>query len=200
MGVIMQKDSTVHNPVRLSFLHKKDILRRFSLRARPKESEIRLRRIRAEDRLEIRELLQEAGNFTLQEIDVAASLVDEMLRGDSSYRFLVAVDEDDAVLGYVCYGQTPMTSGTWDVYWIVVRKRFQGKHIGSLLLQEVEREIGAERGRLILIETSTKPSYHPTRKFYQRMGYRVEARIAKFYSEKDDKLIFCKYLKAGGHS
>jgi ribosomal protein S18 acetylase RimI-like enzyme len=87
-----------------------------------------------------------------------------------------------------------MTSGTWDVYWVAVLKRFQRRHIGSLLLSEVEKEIGFKEGRLIVIETSSKRGYYSTRRFYQKMGYHITARIVRFYSERDDKLIFCKYF------
>ncbi len=180
---------------KLSFIEKREILRRFVLRARSVESEVRLRQLRDTDREKIREVLENVKAFTPEEISVATSLVDEALRGSAPYCFLVATDQHDTLLGYICYGQVPMTSGTWDIYWIAVSKRLQRRHIGALLLRGAEEDIRSERGRLILIETSTKPSYRSTRKFYEGMGYRVSARIAQFYSERDDKLIYSKYLR-----
>lgn len=189
------KRSAKHRTLRrLSFIEKREILRRFALRARGEKSEIRLRALRDTDREKIREVLEDIKAFTPEEISVATSLVDEALRGSMPYCFLVAADQHDTVLGYICYGQVPMTSGTWDIYWIAVSKRFQRRHIGALLLRGAEEDIRSERGRLILIETSTKPSYRSTRKFYQGMGYRVKARIEQFYAERDDKLIYSKYL------
>jgi ribosomal protein S18 acetylase RimI-like enzyme len=156
-------------------------------------TEVQLREFQNKDRAKIQEILEEARNFTSEEIEVAMSLVDEMIRGDSTYRFLVAVNRNDIPVGYICYGPTPMTAGTWDIYWIAVSKRFQRRHVGSLLLREVEKEIVSHRGRLILIDTSSKSSYRATRAFYYKMGYRVSARIRGFYSDRDDRLIFCKY-------
>jgi ribosomal protein S18 acetylase RimI-like enzyme len=179
---------------KLSFIEKREILRRFALRSKGGESEVLLRPLRDTDAKKIQEVLEGVKAFTPEEISVATSIVDEALRGSMAYRFLVAADQHDTVLGYICYGQVPMTSGTWDIYWIAVSKRFQRGHIGALLLRGAEEDIRSERGRLILIETSTKPSYRSTRKFYQGMGYRVKARIEQFYSEKDDKLVYCKYL------
>lgn len=172
----------------------RDFLGDFAIKARGKESEIQIRRLRERDRRRIREVLEAVGSFTPEEISVAISLVDEAFRGGTAYRFLAATDKRDEVIGYICYGQVPMTSGTWDIYWIAVAKGYQRKHIGSLLLRCAEIEIRAEGGRLIAIETSSKPSYGPTRRFYERMGYHVGARIGKFYSEEDDKLIYCKYV------
>lgn len=179
---------------KLSFTEKREVLGRLALRSRDGESEVCLRQLRDTDGEKIREILEEVEAFTPEEISVAASLVDEASRGSMAYRFLVAVDQRDTVLGYVCYGQVPMTSGTWDIYWIAVSRRFQRRHLGALLLRWAEEDIRSEGGRLILIETSTKPSYRSTRKFYQGMGYRVAARIEHFYSEKDDKLVYCKHL------
>jgi ribosomal protein S18 acetylase RimI-like enzyme len=181
---------------KLSFIEKQEALRRFSRKTWTTESKIHLRELHDTDRRGIQEILAEVKNFTPEEIGVAMSLIDETLHGSPAYHFLLAADENDTTLGYICYGHTPMTSGTWDVYWIAVSKRFQRRHIGTLLLREAERKIHTEGGRLILIDTSTKPSYHATARFYQQMGYRVIARIAKFYSENDDKLIFGKFLRS----
>jgi ribosomal protein S18 acetylase RimI-like enzyme len=179
---------------RLSLTGKREILRRFALRARGEKSEVHLRALRDTDRERIREVLEDVSAFTPEEISVGMSLVDETLNGGTVYHFLVAADEHDTAVGYICYGQVPMTSGTWDIYWIAVSKRFQRSHIGAMLLRGAEDEIRSGHGRLILIETSTKPSYRSPRKFYQRMGYHVSARIAQFYSERDDKLIYSKYV------
>lgn len=177
-----------------SSVPQKDYLRYFVIKARAKDSEIQIRRLRATDRGKIRKVLKDLEAFTPEEISVAVSLVDEALNGSTAYRFLVATDEHDLVLGYICYGPAPMTSGTWDVYWIAVSRGFQRRHIGSLFLRCAEIEIRTEGGRLIVIETSSRPSYDSARKFYEKMGYHVSARIAEFYSEEDDKVTYCKDL------
>lgn len=190
----MKRTAKLETLKKLSFIEKRKIRGPFTLRGREGESEIRFKTLKRTDREKIREVLEDVKSFTPEEISVALSLVDETLGGSTAYRFLVATDERDTVLGYICYGQAPMTSGTWDIYWIAVSRRFQKRHIGNMLLRGAEDEICAEGGRLIIIETSTKPSYRSTRRFYEKMGYRVSARIAKFYSEKDDKLVYSKYF------
>ncbi len=188
-----ERNGRIRRIRRLSFLRKTEALRRFASGAWFKKAGVYLRPLNEKDQKEIRLVLEDAKAFTVKEIDVAISLVDEALHGSRDYRFLVAAEKNDSVIGYICYGQTPMTSDTWDVYWIAVSRPYQRRHIGSLLLGMAEREIQAEKGRLILIETSSKPRYRSTRRFYHKMGYHLAAKIEKFYAEDDDKLIFCKY-------
>ena len=46
----------------------------------------------------------------------------------------------------------------------------------------------------MLIETSSLPHYEPTCAFYRKHGYTLAARVADFYADGDDKLIFSKRL------
>jgi ribosomal protein S18 acetylase RimI-like enzyme len=157
-------------------------------------NKIKLRGIIAEDKEEIRNILLDVGNFTQVEVRVALSLIDERFKGDEDYNFLIA-ELENRIIGYACYGPSPMTNGTWDIYWMAVLKEFQGNKIGSFLTEVIEDEIRKRRGRLILIETSSKESYDATRTFYEKKGYRVMGKIERFYSETDDKIIYGKYLK-----
>ena len=59
----------------------------------------------------------------------------------------------------------------------------------------VENEVRRQRGRMLLIETSSKESYGPTMRFYERSGYDEISRIKDFYRIEDDKVVFCKKLR-----
>lgn len=155
---------------------------------------VTFRKIVKDDREKIGHILLDVRNFTQDEVRVALSLIDEHFKGDEDYNFTIATFESE-VIGYVCYGPAPMTSGTWNIYWIAVLKEFQRNRIGTLLIKEVENEIRMREGRLILIETSSKGSYDSTREFYERMDYGIVSRIDEFYSEQDDKVIYGKYLE-----
>jgi ribosomal protein S18 acetylase RimI-like enzyme len=92
----------------------------------------------------------------------------------------------------VCFGATPCTLGTFDIYWIAVDPAYQRHHIGSKLLAFSESEIKKQQGRLIVIETSGSEKYLPTRGFYERNGYILAADVKEFYAPGDDKWIFTK--------
>ncbi|HLJ73721.1 MAG TPA: GNAT family N-acetyltransferase [Thermoanaerobaculia bacterium] len=98
------------------------------------------------------------------------------------------------VQGYLTYGPTPLADGVFDLYWIAVDPKQQGQGFGQVLLRFVENEVRRHRGRMLLIETSSKESYAPTVRFYQRSGYDEISRIKDFYRIEDDKVVFCKKL------
>jgi ribosomal protein S18 acetylase RimI-like enzyme len=87
-----------------------------------------------------------------------------------------------------------MTDRTWYLWWIFVGKTLQGMGIGSEVLQYAEEAIQKERGRMLLVETSSLPHYEPTRRFYQKHGYTQATILTDFYAEGDDLVVFGKRL------
>ncbi|MGC8763720.1 MAG: GNAT family N-acetyltransferase [Acidobacteriota bacterium] len=142
-------------------------------------------------------LLSAAGVFRDDEIAVALELVDAVLQrpGHPDYAFAVA-EADGAVAGYACWGPTPCTLGTFDLYWIAVHPRHQGHGIAGRLLGAAESDMAARGGRLSVIETSSLPCYEPARRFYLRAGYEEAARLRDFYAPGDHKLVYLKSLRA----
>jgi GNAT superfamily N-acetyltransferase len=152
--------------------------------------------VRPEDREAVRRIVHSSGFFSPQEIDVAVELVDERLcRGEASeYYFVFADDTQGRTWGYTCYGPITVTQGSFDLYWIAVDHEYRGRGLGKRLLAESERLIAAAGGRRVYIETSTKHQYTPTRRFYERCGYPLEAVLKEFYAPGDDKAIYVKAL------
>lgn len=150
------------------------------------------------DRAAIIEILKDTRFFYEDEIVVATEVLDDALakgpQGD--YQSLVFEDKAGAggVLGWVCFGATPCTQGTFDIYWLAVSPAAQGRGIGRALMAETESRIAARGGRLAIVETAGRAAYAPTRAFYQRIGYEEAARVADFYAPGDDKVIFLKRL------
>ena len=68
----------------------------------------------------------------------------------------------------------------------------QGHGIGRALTAFAERAISERGGRLLVIETSSRETYHPTRRFYEKLGYHEAARIAEFYGPGDHRVILVK--------
>ena len=103
--------------------------------------------------------------------------------------------QDDSPIGFAYWAPTPMTDRTWHLYWIAVRRDLQSLGWGARLLADCEAETLAAGGRLLLIETSSLPSYEPTRRFYTRHGYETSTVIRDFYADEDDLLVFRKRLR-----
>ena len=157
---------------------------------------IKIRPMRKEDKPALMKILQDTPEFKPSEVAVAEEVIDSYLKypANSGYYTLVAED-GSGIAGYICYGPTPLTEDTWDLYWEAVAQEKRGKGIGSALMKAAEKEIRKDKGRLALIETSSMPAYEKTRRFHLRNGYNEVARIPDFYSPGDDKLILQKCLK-----
>lgn len=145
----------------------------------------------------LRRILEATKVFRPEELDVAVELMEHALDnpGQEDYELFTDVDEGNAVLGYYCVGATPMTDGTYDLYWIATDPALHGQGVGSRLLRHCEDHLRRKGGRLIVVETSSQPSYEPTRTFYARRGYTEEARIRSYYKTGDDLVIYTKNLK-----
>lgn len=150
----------------------------------------------ARDKSTIMDILRNIREFSPEEVAVAEELIDACLEAPSASGYLAFVAEVDSVLtGYVCYGPTPLTKGTWDVYWVAVDPGGQGQGVGRALMAFTEDRIRESQGRLVLVETSGRPDYARTRRFYSSIGYGEAGRIADFYAPGDDKLILEKRLR-----
>ena len=147
-------------------------------------------------RAPLERLVAGTGLFRPAEVATAAELLDESLAGDDDYRFVGAFDGPDLV-GYACWGPTPGTVGTWDLYWIVVDATRQGHGMGTQLLAEVESRLTAHDARLLMVETSSRADYAPTRAFYERRGFTRAATIPGYYAPGDDLVIYLKDLRDG---
>jgi D-alanine-D-alanine ligase len=152
----------------------------------------RLRPLSAADRGRIEDITHAVGLFRDDEILVALEVFDEAARegGSQSYTALGA-EVDGRLVGWICWGPTPCTLGTYDLYWMAVEPALQGSGIGSALLGEMEHCL-AGLARLIIIETTGRPDYAATRAFYQARGYDPVSTIPDFYAPGDDQVVYVK--------
>lgn len=155
-------------------------------------NDIRFRyEVKPQDVSTIEEIVRSTGFFYEHEIPVACELADQRLKnGTESGYFFIFAEYEGKVVSYSCYGPTPCTTGTYDLYWIVTHDDFRGKGAGISVLHETIRQVKLQSGRLLVAETSTKEQYKPTRLFYEKIGFTCEATVADFYAPGDGKAIF----------
>jgi ribosomal protein S18 acetylase RimI-like enzyme len=144
---------------------------------------------------DIARILGESGFFNQEEQEVGVSLVRERLdKGvDSGYYFQFG-EIDREVVAYTCFGPIPGTKSSYDLYWIAVDNKRRGCGLGSLLLVQTEVLIREMGGTRVYIETSSSPLYEPTRSFYVRNGYILEATLQDYYAPQDHKLMYVKVI------
>ena len=156
-----------------------------------------IRPMRQADKPTVMALIRATEMFSPAEIDVAEELIDRYLTvpGQKDYQVIVVEDKAKIVVGYLCYGPTDLTEGTYDLYWMAVDPDAQGQGYGKALLEWLEWEVKQEKGRMIIIETSSVAKYKPTRRFYLAMGCREVARIPDFYKPGDDRVDLCQTFR-----
>jgi GNAT superfamily N-acetyltransferase len=152
-----------------------------------------LRHLHASDRGRIEEITRAVGLFREDEIPVALEVFGEAIRTGSPDAPYVALgaDVDGRLAAWICWGPTPCTLGTYDLYWMAVDPSIQGSGVGTALITEMER-ILAGTARLIVVETAGRADYSATRAFYEARGYRATATIPEFYGPGDDQVVFVK--------
>ncbi len=161
-----------------------------------KSSATKIRLSHTKDRVKVLSILRETNFFRPVELKIAEEVFDDaVLKGpDGDYQSFV-VEENNRIIGWVCFGPTPCTVGTFDIYWLVVAAQKQRRGVGASLVRHSTNLIKACNGRMIVVETSGSTRYLPTRQFYKKMGYRKAGQIKDFYAPGDDKIIYVKSLK-----
>lgn len=157
---------------------------------------MKIRPIESADRGPLLRLLREIPEFKPEEVEVAEELIGLSIADPvgSGYTCLVAADEGHQLHGYICYGPTPMTVSTFDLYWIAVDPALQGKGVGRALYGAFAAQLEPLKGAQIRIETSSQESYARTGGFYERLGFTVDGRLRDFYAPGDDLLIFYRRI------
>jgi len=142
------------------------------------------------------QLTDATGMFRDYEIQALREVLDDYFSTNHAYghRCDVWQAAGEPILGYAYFAPAAMTEGTWYLYWIAVQADRQGAGLGSRLLAHVEDAIRTGDGRVLFVETSSLPTYEPTRRFYLRNGYEVNGQLRDYYRDGDDMVVFRKRL------
>jgi ribosomal protein S18 acetylase RimI-like enzyme len=112
----------------------------------------------------------------------------------NTYEALLLVDDRERPVAYACFGQTPMTDATYDLYWMITEAALRGRGLGGQLLAALEESLRRRAARTLRIETSSLEGQGGARRFYERAGYAVVGLIPDFYRPGDDLVTLAKRL------
>jgi GNAT superfamily N-acetyltransferase len=112
----------------------------------------------------------------------------------NTYEARILVDSGDAPIAYACFGRTPMTDATYDLYWLITAANRRGQGLGAALLGGVEGELAGRGARTVRVETSSLEGQGGAVRFYLRVGYQEVGRIRDFYRPGDDLITLAKRL------
>jgi GNAT superfamily N-acetyltransferase len=141
-------------------------------------------------------LAEGTGVFTAADVQALREVLDDYHAENQGWGHLCVTyeKEDGQIIGFAYYAPASMTDRTWYLWWIVVGKQVQARGVGGELLRYVEGAVRDEDGRLLLVETSSLPSYELTRRFYLKNGYQQAAVLQDYCADGHDMVIYRKRL------
>jgi GNAT superfamily N-acetyltransferase len=136
--------------------------------------------------------------FSQEDVEVVEELLEDYFDDPEEYEYyFLTADGSGGVSGFACYGPTPLTRGTYDLYWICVAPGHRRNGVGMQLLAAVEDAVRERGGSLLVIDTSGNQAFAGTRAFYERSGYLASSRVPDFYGPGDDLVKYYRGLTNG---
>ena len=153
-----------------------------------------IRPAKPDDTDTIMNLAEAIGMFEEEELEVLGGMLGGYFEGSLGEGHSWIVCDDGGIVGVGYFAPEQYAYGVYNLYFIAVHPKYQGKGYGSAMLNRVEKTLTEKGERLLLVETSGLPNFEMTRKFYHKLGYEEEAKIRDYYKAGDDKIIFRKAL------
>lgn len=153
-----------------------------------------IRPAKPDDTDTIMNLAEAIGLFEGEELEELGGMLAGYFEGSLGEGHDWVVCDDAGVVGVAYFAPEQYADGVYNMYFIAVHPKSQGKGYGSAIINHVEKTLSEKGERLLLVETSGLPNFEMTRKFYRKQGYEEEARIRDYYKSGDDKIIFRKVL------
>ena len=159
-------------------------------------------RLSLDDRIALAALIEATGQFRPSELAVALEVFDEAFAPGGGggvdpgiYAWLAARDATRELIGVACWGRTPHTRGTCDLYWLAVAPTQQGRGIGHQLVEAAEAAMRVDGARLSVVEASGRLESAKVRRFHERQGYERSAVVTDFYAADDDRVTYIHRLR-----
>lgn len=140
-------------------------------------------------------LVVAAGMFSEAE---AAFLAEGALddSGDGAACFVQDGEDGQGLASVLYYRPEEAADLAYDVTMIAVRPDLQGGGRGAALMRYAEADLRQRGQRLLIVRTSGTDQYSKTRAFYRGLGYTEQTRVADYWTDGDDLVLFTKRLDA----
>lgn len=139
--------------------------------------------------------------FRPDELGAVQAMLDGYHSSRSDGHQILAWEEQGKLLAIVYFAPREFADRVWELLMIGVDAVHQRRGIGSRVLAAVEDAARRADGRLLLIETSSKPEFERAKRFYSKHGYAQVAHVPDYFADGDGKISFTKRLTpppAGG--
>ena len=125
--------------------------------------------------------------------DIARHL---LLQKDCEHRFLFA-EYNGKTVAYACFEELPdAKAGTYELYWLSTLNEYRGVGVGRKLVDYLIATLKNYDAERLYVKTDSTPQYEPTRRFYEKCGFKLCAVLPEYYDSGDDCCIYCLNMKA----
>lgn len=139
----------------------------------------------------IRVIAQSTGFFDEKDTELSADIAQSILEDgeDEDHKFIFA-DDDDKTIAFACFGMVPESEASYELYWLSTLNEYRGQGVGKEVIAKLLNDIKNAGGRKLFLKTCGNEKYEPTRKFYERCGFKLEAVLKEYYDENEDCYIY----------
>lgn len=152
---------------------------------------LNIRPLQADDLTPLKAVIDSTGLFPGEMLDEMAA---PFLSGAAPDDLWFVAHDRDVAVGLVYCVPEGLTDKTWNLLLIAVDQGRQGQGVGSRLTRHLEHRLSTGTGRVLIVETSSLPSFDRTRAVYRKLDYAEVARVPDFYAAGEDKIVFWKAL------
>jgi hypothetical protein len=159
---------------------------------------VKIRKIKARDRRNIYELMQQDEKFKPTELEAILHRIDLYLfdADQQLFRVIMAEDKLKELMGYAIYGPDPKAVGTYQIYNLAHSPSVKNGEILLHLIEYIENDLLKKKGRIIVSEISSSIEYRNQFETYLKHNYNLSSVINNFYSVGEDKLILSKIFSS----
>lgn len=146
----------------------------------------------------VRKIMESTGFFeaVFDELDSGEAEMREIIASPNGEQKAVFIETDGVAQGFCIFGRECCCDALIYISWICVNNALRGHGLGRKLVGEVLADCWKAGARKVLLQTSGRPQYLPTRAFYEKLGFRKEAEIADYYTEGETSVFYSIYNPA----
>ncbi|MFH1630718.1 MAG: GNAT family N-acetyltransferase [Candidatus Aenigmatarchaeota archaeon] len=117
-----------------------------------------------------------------------------MNRFNRKHELFFAYKMNNELIGYITLKPSFPGYKHSEIYWLAVKKKYQGMGIGSKLVKFIENYAKKKGFRKVCIYTGK--TMNQTRKFYAKLGYKLVNEFPDYYGYKTGNRTAVLYLKS----
>lgn len=104
-------------------------------------------------------------------------------------------EEEEQLIGFACFGKIPGEQDYYELFCIAVDDSFQNIGIGAAILDEVERQVKLNEGKMVFCEIPEGRTYSSMQYFLKAVGYDIHSRHYKFFIPSKGNLVYARSVE-----